>query len=194
VGDNVQLGTNKPWMKGALVGMEQFIRITLAFVLIARLQIIALIIAYFVALMTKNIVAYLLNHKLCFPQRFYFWQSLAAPFLAGLAHYGVLRWIGGLIWRNDQITSILILTIAILPSYPLFAFFYGLFGGWDDATLGEVGRAVELSTFMKPFAWLFWKSTSLGARISPLHNRFPITNRQAALDEALSLTHERVNL
>jgi O-antigen/teichoic acid export membrane protein len=194
VGDNVQLGTNKPWMKGALVGMEQFIRITLAFVLIARLQIIALIIAYFVALMTKNIVAYLLNHKLCFPQRFYFWQSLAAPFLAGLAHYGVLRWIGGLIWRNDQITSILILTIAILPSYPLFAFFYGLFGGWDDATLGEVGRAVELSTFMKPFAWLFWKSTSLGARISPLHNRFPITNRQAALDEAVSLTHERVNL
>ena len=194
VGDNVQLGANKPWMKGALVGMEQFIRITLAFVLIARLQIIALIIAYFVALMTKNIIAYVLNNKLCFPQRFYFWQSLAAPFLAGLAHYAVVRWIGGLIWRGDQITSILVLTIAILPSYPLFAFFYGLFGGWDDATLEEVHRAVDLSTFMKPFAWLFWKSTALGARISPLHNRFPITNRQAALDEAVSLTHERVNL
>jgi O-antigen/teichoic acid export membrane protein len=194
VGDNVQLSANKPWMKGALVGMEQFIRITLAFVLIARLQIIALIIAYFVALMTKNIIAYVLNHKLCFPQRFYFWQSLAAPFLAGLAHYAVVRWIGGLIWRGDQMTSILVLTIAILPSYPLFAFFYGLFGGWDDATLEEVQRAVELSTFMKPFAWLFWKSTSLGARISPLHNRFPITNRQAAKDEAVSLTHERVNL
>jgi O-antigen/teichoic acid export membrane protein len=194
VGDNVQLGANKPWMKGALVGMEQFIRITLAFILIARLQIIALIIAYFVALMTKNIIAYWANHKLCFPQRFYFWQSLAAPLLAGLAHYAVVRWIGGLIWRNDQMTSILILTIAILPSYPVFAFFYGLFGGWDDATLQEVRRAAELSTFMKPFAWLFWKSTSLGARISPLHNRFPITNRQAALDEADSLTQERVNL
>jgi O-antigen/teichoic acid export membrane protein len=194
VGDNVQLGANKPWMKGALVGMEQFIRIVLAFILLARLQINALIIAYFVALMTKNIVAYVLNHKLCFPQRFYFWQSLGAPLMAGLAHYALLRWIGGLIWRGDQVTSILILIIAILPSYPIFAFFYGLFGGWDDATLDEVRRAAELSTFMKPLARLFWKSTALGARISPLHNRFPITNRQAALEEAISLTRERVNL
>jgi O-antigen/teichoic acid export membrane protein len=194
VGDNVQLGANKPWMKGALVGMEQLIRIILAFTLIARLQINALIIAYIVALMTKNIIAYLLNHKLCFPQRFYFWQSFGAPFLAGLVHYALVRWIGGLIWRGDQVTSILILTIAILPSYPIFAFFYGLFGGWDDATLEEVRRAADLTTFMKPFAWLFWKSTALGARISPLHNRFPITIRQAALEEAISLTHERVNL
>ena len=194
VGDNVQLGSNKPWMKGALVGMEQILRVVLALILLARLQIYALIIAYFVALMTKNIVAYLANHKLCFPQRFYFWQSLAAPFLAGLVHYAILRWVGGLIWQGDQISSILVLTIAIIPSYPLFAFFYGLFGGWDDSTLEEVRRAVELSTIMKPFAWLFWRSTAFGARISPLHNRFPITNRQAALDEAISLTGERVSI
>jgi O-antigen/teichoic acid export membrane protein len=194
VGDNVQLGANKPWMKGALVGMEQVMRIILAFALIVRLQIIALILAYFVALMTKNIVAYWLNHKLCFPQRFYFWQSVAAPFLAGIVHYIVLRGLGSLVWRGDQVTSVIILVIAILPSYPLFAFFYGLFGGWDDATLSEVHRAVDLSTFMKPLAWLFWKSTALGAKLSPLHNRFPITNRQAALEEAMSLTHERVNL
>ncbi len=194
VGDNVQLGANTPWMKGALVSMEQVLRIALAFLLIVRLQIMALILAYFVALMAKNIIAYWLNHRLCFPQRFYFWQSVAAPFLAGMAHYAVLRGVGGLIWRGDQVTSVIILVIAILPSYPLFAFFYGLFGGWDDATLGEVRRAVDLSTFMRPLAWLFWKSTALGARLSPLHNRFPITNRQAALEEALSLTTERVNL
>jgi hypothetical protein len=97
-------------------------------------------------------------------------------------------------WQGDQISSILVLTIAIVPSYPLFAFFYGLFGGWDDSTLEEVRRAVELSTIMKPFAWLFWRSTAFGARISPLHNRFPITNRQAALDEAISLTGERVSI
>ena len=194
VGDNVQLGANKPWMKSALVGMEQVIRITLALILIVRLQIIALIIAYFVALMTKNIIAYIANHKLCFPQRFYFWQSLAAPLIAGLAHYAILRWIGSLIWRGDQLSSIMILVIAILPSYPLFAFFYGLAGGWDDATLAEVKRAVDLSTFMKPLAWLFWKSTTLGARLSPLHNHFPITNRPAALQEAHTLTRERVGL
>jgi O-antigen/teichoic acid export membrane protein len=194
VGDNVELGANKPWLKVLMVGMEQIIRIGLAFILLARLQINALIIAYIVGIMTKNIVAYLVNNKLCFHQRFYFWQSLAAPFLAGVVHYAVLRWIGGLIWQGDQVTSIVVLAVAILPSYPLFAFFYGLFGGWDDATLGEVQRAVGISTFMKPFAWLFWKASALGARISPLHNRFPLTNRQAALEEAISLTHERVSL
>jgi hypothetical protein len=190
----VQQGANKPWMKSALIFMEQLIRILLAFILLPSLQINALIIAYIAAIMIKNVVAYIANHKLCFPQRFYFWQSLGAPLLAGLVHFAFLRWIGGLIWTGDQITSVLILTLAILPSYPIFAFIYGLFGGWDDATLEEVHRAIEISTLVKPFAWLFWKSTALGARFSPLHNRFPISNRQAALDEALSLKQERVNL
>jgi O-antigen/teichoic acid export membrane protein len=194
VGDNVQLGANKPWMKSALIGMEQFIRIVLAYILMPHFQINALIIAYIVAIAIKDIVAYIANHKLCFPQRFYFWQSFAAPILAGVAHFVILRWITGLIWDGGQITSVLILTIAILPSYPLYAFLYGLFGGWDDATLEEVHRTVEISSITKPFAWLFWKATALGARISPIHNRFPITNRQAAQEEAESLVQERVNL
>lgn len=194
VGDNVQLGANKPWMKSAFIAMEQSIRIILAYVLMPSLQINALIIAYIVAIMTKNIVAYIANHKLCFPQRFYFWQSLGAPILAGVMHFFVIRWISGLIWQGDQVTSIIILTIAILPSYPLYAFLYGLFGGWDDATLEEVHRAVDISTIMKPFAWLFWKSTGLGARLSPIHGRFPISIRQSAQEEAESLVHERVSL
>ena len=156
-------------------------RIVLAFILITRLQIIALIIAYFVALMTKNVVAYIANHKLCFSTTFLFLAVIGGSVPGWVRSLMLsLRWIGGLIWRGDQITSILIFVIAILPSYPLFAFFYGLFGGWDDATLEEVRRAVELSTFIKPLAWLFWKSTALGARLSPLHNRFPITIRPAS--------------
>ncbi|MBU1877325.1 MAG: hypothetical protein KJ734_00080, partial [Chloroflexi bacterium] len=82
----------------------------------------------------------------------------------------------------------------ILFSYPMYAFFYGLFGGWDDATLAEVRQAARLSSFMRPLAWLFWASTALGARISPLHNRFPIDIRPAAMAEAQSLTAERVQL
>jgi O-antigen/teichoic acid export membrane protein len=194
VGDNVQRGANRPDLMVAMVGLEQIIRVVLALVLLEKLQINALIVAYFVGIMTKNIVAYFINHRLCFPQRFYVWQSLVAPVLAGAAHYGVLRWIGGLIWQQDQVTSIIIFFIAILPSYPIFAFFYGLFGGWDDATLEEVKRAASLSSFMRPLAWLFWAASVLGACISPLHGRFPISNRSDALAEALSLEQERVSL
>ncbi|MCS7282550.1 MAG: hypothetical protein NZ769_04210, partial [Anaerolineae bacterium] len=194
VGDNVQLGANRPYLKSILVAGEQAIRILLALLLLRRYQINALIFAYFVALLTKDIVAYFINDRLCFPQRFYFWQSLGAPLLAGAAHYLVLRWLTGLVWRGDQVTSVLIFFIGILPSYPLFAFFYGFFGGWDDATLAEVRRAVDLTGFVRPLAWLFWGASALGARLSPLHGRFPIGIYAAAMEEARSLTEERVKL
>jgi len=194
VGDNVQLADNKPYLKAVLVAGEQVVRIILAYALLARFQINALIIAYFVGLLSKDIVAYWVNHRVCYPQRFYFWQSLGAPLLATAAHWAVLRWSMGLLWKGDQISSVLIFFIGILPSYPLYMFFYGLFGGWDDDTLGELRHAVDLSSFMKPFAWLFWASTAFGARISPLHGRFPIDIRKAALAEAHSLEQERVRL
>ena len=194
VGDNVQLGANKPYLKSILVAMEQAIRIVLALLLVERFQITGLVIAYFIGLGLKDIVAYMVNHRTCFPQRFYFWQSLAAPLLAGAANYLLIRWVGGLLWKGDQITSILVFFIGILPSYPFFAFFYGLAGGWDNATLGELRRAVDLSGFMRPLAWLFWRATALGAQLSPLHGRFPIDIFQAAMDEAATLTRERVSL
>jgi hypothetical protein len=73
------------------------IRIALVFFLIERFHINALIIAYFIGLLSKDIIAYLINHQVWYPQRFYFWQSLGAPLLAGGSHFLVLRWVTGLI-------------------------------------------------------------------------------------------------
>jgi O-antigen/teichoic acid export membrane protein len=194
VGDGIQLGSNKPYLKSALVFGEQLVRIILAWILVERFQIIALIIAYFVGLLTKDVAAYYVNHKLCYPQKFYSWQSLFAPILAAAAHYALLRWITGFIWQNDQMTSVLIFFIGILPSFPIYMFFYGFFGGWDQATLDELKAAAELTGGLRPLSRSVWASTALGARISPLHGRFPITIRDAALQEAADLTNEKVKL
>ncbi|MEW6566829.1 MAG: hypothetical protein AB1449_01420 [Chloroflexota bacterium] len=194
VGDNVQLGANRPYLKTALVAGEQALRVTLAFLLLARLQVYALVIAYFIGLLTKDIVAYFVNDRVCFRQRFFFWQSLAAPALAGLAHYAFVRWLGGLVWQGDQVTSVLMFLLGILPSFPVFALLYGLFGGWEDEGLDELRRAVGLSGFMRPLAWVFWRASVFGSRLSPLHGRFPISIRAAAMAEASSLTLERVSL
>jgi O-antigen/teichoic acid export membrane protein len=195
VGDGVQLGANRPYLKAALVTGEQIIRVALAWILLERFQINALIAAYFVGLLAKGIAAYFVNHRVCFPQRFYFWQSLAAPLLAGAAHYALVRWVTGFIWQADQITSVLIFFVGIVPSFPVFAFLYGVFGGWDDDTLAELKSAAELSGFVRPLAvWAFWAPSALGARISPLHGRFPIDIRAPALAEARTLTEERVRL
>jgi O-antigen/teichoic acid export membrane protein len=79
VADNVQLGSDKPYLKSILIFGEQLIRVALALILLARFQINALIIAYFVGLFSKGIAAYFINHKFCYPQRFFSWQSLIAP-------------------------------------------------------------------------------------------------------------------
>ncbi len=194
VGDNVQLGANKPYLKSILIFSEQATRIVLAWFLLERFQIYGLIAAYFIGLLAKGFAAYFINHRICYPQRFYFWQSLAAPLLAGAVHYLLLRWLTGLIWQGEQVTSVLIFFIGILPSFPVYMFLYGLFGGWDKATLGELENAVRLTGFARPLAWVIWASTALGARLSPLHGRFPITIRGAAMDEALALTGERIKL
>jgi hypothetical protein len=194
VSDMVQRGANHPWLIMAMTLVEQTIRIGLALILVKRFQINALILAYFAGILTKDILSYFVNNRVCYRQRFYFWQSIGAPLLAGLAHYAFLRWITGLIWKNEQITSIVIFFIALVPSYPIFAFLYAFFGGWDNDTLEELQRAASLAGFMKSLAWLFWAASALGARISPLHGRFPITIRAEALAEAKALQAERVEL
>ena len=194
VSDMVQRGSNHPYLMMLMTLTEQTIRITLAFLLVRRFQINALILAYFVGILTKDILSYFINNRFCYRQRFFFWQSLIAPVLAGLVNYAFLRWVTGLIWQKDQLTSVLIFFIAIVPSFPIFAFLYAFFGGWDDDTLEEVHQAAALASFMKPLAWLFWAASSLGARISPLHGRFPITIRAGALAEAKALQSDRVSL
>jgi O-antigen/teichoic acid export membrane protein len=195
VGDNVQLGANKPYLKSILVFSEQLIRVVLALLLIARFQVTGLIIAYFVGLVSKGIAAYLINHKVCFPQRFYVWQSLVAPLLAGAAHFGILSVLSGFLWKGEQITSVLIFFIGILPSFPLYIFLYGLFGGWDRDTLAEFREAVDLTGRARWLTrWGMYEPTALGARLSPLNNRFPISNRPQAMQEAKALTIEKVKL
>ena len=194
VSDMVQRGSNHPWLIMVMTIIEQTLRIGLALILLQKLQIYALILAYFVGILSKDILSYFVNNRLCYRQRFYFWQSLGAPLLAGLAHYALLRWITGLVWQGEQITSILIFFIALVPSYPIFAFLYAFFGGWDNDTLEELHQAAALAGFMKSLAWLFWAASVLGARISPLHGRFPITIRAEAMSEAKALEMERISL
>jgi len=194
VGDTVQLGSNRPYLKSLLVFGEQVMRVILALLLLARLQVNALIVAYFAGLLTKGVAAYFINHRMCFPQRFYFWSSLAAPLLAGGMHYLILRGLTGLIWRADQLSSVLIFFIGILPSFPVYAFLYALFGGWDAGTLAELREAIPFSGFMHPVTRVFYAASALGCRVSPLHGRFPLTLREAALREASQLTFEKVRL
>lgn len=193
-GSIVMYGTNNTRYVTVLSAVGMVFNFVFAYLVVDRWQIYALIIPGVAWAIISAVAVYYFNSRYCYPQRFFPWQTLVAPTLAGVAHYLVLRWVTGLIWRQDEITSLVILVVALLPAYPLYAFFYGLFGGWDDQTLAEFGQGANLSAFMRPMARLFYRATALGAKFSLLHNKFPITIYQQARQEAQSLTEERVKL
>jgi len=193
--DAIFLGSNKPLLRAALILLEQTIRIGLLLLLLERFQILALLIAYFIAILVRGITAYFVADRYCFPQRFYFWQSLAAPALAAVAQYFFISLIASVLWQKDEVTSIVLLFVALVPCMPVFFFFYALLGGWDDAGLEETVQASLMTGFLRPVIHvIFILPSQWGARISPLHNRFPITMRPQAMEEAQALTESKVRL
>lgn len=195
LGDAIFLGSNRPFLRAVMIFGEQSIRIVLMVLLLERFQIAALIIAYFVAILARGFISYFVANKFCFPQRFYVWQSLAAPVLAAGLHYVFLTLIAKVVWQQDEISSIILFFIGLVPAMPVFFFFYALVGGWDDAGLDEVAQASLMTGFLRSVVRIVFVIPSRwGAKLSPLHNRFPITMRESAMAEAKLLTDERVKL
>jgi hypothetical protein len=115
--------------------------------------------------------------------------------LAGGAHYLFLSLVAKIIWQGDEITSVVLFFIGLIPAMPVFFFFYALAGGWDDAGLEEVTEASQMTGFLRPVVKVIFEIPSRwGAKISPLHNRFPIKMRELAMVEAQALTESRVKL
>ncbi len=193
LGDRLQEAAGRPWLVAATLAGEQLLRIVLMFVLVEPYQLTGLLVAYLIALPLKGLVSWLLNLRLILAPRLYFWQWFAAPALAGLALYAILRFAGGLFWGGDQVTSLILFFLAIVPALPLFCFLHALCGGWDRHSLTELQEAAELSGIARPFARVIYASTALGARLSPLHDRFPIQAEDAER-EAKWLTAEKVPL
>ncbi len=187
-------GSGKTSLFTLILLIDTLLSVGLSFLLVDRFQATALLAVPFVTTPIRILLSYWLIDRYCFPQRVYPWQTIVAPLLAGGGHYLVLRLLTGLIWRQDELSSILILVVALIPSYPLYAFLYGLAGGWDADSLAVFDRGTRLTSFMRPFTRLYYQATALGARLSPLHGRFPLSNHAAAMAEAESLTAERVSL
>ncbi len=193
-GDRLQQAAGRPELQAMMIAGEQILRISLMFMLIGRYQLWGLMIAYLIALPTKSVVAWLLNWKLILRPKIYLWQSFVAPLSAGAVNYLVIRLVSGLIWRGDMATSLIIFLLALLPSLPFYSFLSGLFGGWDDQGMQELKRAADMSSLAKPITYLVYRGTALGARLSPLHGRFPITIYSEAMAEARGLMAEKVQL
>ncbi len=195
--DRFQEGSGRPDLQMWLIIGEQALRILLMLLFVPRLQLMGLVLAYVIALPTKDVVAWLINGRLILPFRVPWWQTVVAPLLAGLLNYALLRSLGAFVegaMGLNPVSGTLLFIVALLPSLPVYCFFNALLGGWDDDGLRELRRAARLSSLGKPLAWTLYYASAVGARLSPLHGRFPLDFYAEAQAEAASLTAERVSL
>jgi hypothetical protein len=155
-----------------------------------------IIIGYCIGLVCKDLAAWIVIRRVITKPKLYVWQSYVGPALAAVVNYVLLEMIAQYIWDGDIITSALLFFLGTIPSLYLFAFVSGITGTWDSHTLTEFKRAAEMVR-IRGLGWLarrFYGSVALGARISPLHNRFPIDIYEEAMIEAEELTREKKKL
>ncbi len=192
--DGILVGIGKPELHLVSMLIEQGTRIVLMFLLASRLQAWAMVVAYLIALPLKAIVDVFFVRRHLGRIVVCWWQTLVAPLASATVICILLRFWGSLYWTPDPLKSSILLFVGLVGALPLHFFLVGAFGGWDDRALAEFRRAVPISSVARPMARLFLKCTELGVKISPLHNRFPVTTFEEAMIEADEVRRSKVSL
>ncbi|MHA1204538.1 MAG: lipopolysaccharide biosynthesis protein [Candidatus Heimdallarchaeaceae archaeon] len=206
IGDWMFAGSDRPGWAAISWVIEQVIRTGLLVAFIPAYKfftihfnspMVGVLFAYIPALIIKNAFMWWGIRRddfFKFRWKDLWYQGVVTPLLSALALFSVLELLFTVIWKGEIITSVVILLIGIIPGLYLFAFFMGLFGGFDDNTLAEFKRSTDMVKGVGFMARPLYKLTEWGTKISPLHNRFPISIYNEAIKEAEELTKEKAKL
>ena len=157
----------------------------------------------------KMVMMWVYIHKKCFKVKFYLYQMLICPAIAGSP---ILLF--GILWKpfvfDPMVTffsnfglgeynvippaAITILIAIVFLPLCVFMPLTGLLGGWDTYGLMTLRKAVNLAGPSKPFANLLYKSVLFGAKHSKLHNRFRIPWEQSMQEIKDLMIMKRDNL
>ncbi|MBD3194255.1 MAG: oligosaccharide flippase family protein [Candidatus Lokiarchaeota archaeon] len=199
--DAVFQGTGKTGYAAAVWILEQAIRAIIMWLLVSIFNdMIWVIIAYWPAVFTKDVVAWIIVKYKVSDFKLYPFKTFITPFIAALINFFLLGFFGNFVFNLDLgdkiINTALVFLLGIFIFIFLYAFIEGLLGGYDDNTLEEFEKASQMVTIplIGNFARGIYKSARLGARISPLHNKFPVDIYEDGMKEAFELTLEKRRL
>ncbi|MEJ2248726.1 MAG: oligosaccharide flippase family protein, partial [Candidatus Lokiarchaeota archaeon] len=193
--DAVFQGTGKTGYAALVWILEQSIRALLMFLLVILTKDMAfVIIAYMPAVLTKDIIAWIIVRYKIIKYKIYWYKTFITPLLSALVNFIVLFFLGNFLWSIEMgdkiINTAIIFLIGIFLFMYFFAFLDGLFGGYDNNTLKEFEKATDMVKvpFIGFFPRALYKVAALGAKISPLHNKLPIDIYEKGMAEAFELT------
>ncbi len=203
LGDWMFAGSDRPgWAAGSWI-IEQSIRGLLLLLFIPQYlfftsifnsPLVAVMFAYIPALIIKDIYMWFgirRSEYFQFKWKDLFYQGIIAPIATGISVLIITEIMCSIIWQGDIVTSVIILLLGTFPMIFIASFLFGLLGGFDTNTLAEFKKAAQMAKGVGVLARLMYWAAEKGANISPLHNKFPISIYQEAMDEAQSLTEEK---
>ena len=185
---------NKPIYATISWIIEQGLRAVLMIIFLNNFHIMeAVLWAYIISLTVKDIFVIITLRIKVHKWDWNPWPSYIAPFLSAGMVYLVFKLFELIIvdvigLGQGLISAIFLLILVLFAGEFLHSFFYALFGGYDVNTLDELARSSNMVTGVGFFARFYYKCAAIGARISPLHDKFPITVYEAAQIEAAELT------
>jgi O-antigen/teichoic acid export membrane protein len=186
--DALLLASERPGLSSVIIILEQILTIGGGVFLASRWGILGFLSAYAISFLVRMLVSWIIMQRLIIHVHIYIWQTLVSPLISGMLIYYLLH---AILLQIMPLWHTGFAFVAILIGLWIYAFLTALFGGWDDANIREFGRAVKLSGIGKPYAWGMWQCIRLGARISPLHGRFPVLIAGIAEEQAIAITYTR---
>ncbi len=185
--DMLQKGAGRPGLFSVVLAIEQVARIGLFWVLIPRYQFTGFYLALLITIALKVIGGWILNHLLIIKLRIFAWQMFAAPLIAGVANFALLRGVGSLLGLSSRWEVVLLFFAGGLVSFFSCFFVCGLAGGFDRAMAEELNQASRMTGPLRPLTRAFYHVARAGWSLSPLHDRFPVTIEKKAMEEAREL-------
>ena len=186
--DRMLEAAGKPWLMAMGSLVEQAVRIGGSLLLIPLWGTPGMLAAWGAGLLLRAMLTRIFASHALVRVRIYVWQTLIAPAVGAMILYQLLHLTLASWSPATWATAGLVSTGAILVSLLFYAFLTALIGGWDDGALADLRLATRLSSIGWPFAWPLLQAVRLGARVSPLHSRFPIGLYDWAQQEANALT------
>jgi O-antigen/teichoic acid export membrane protein len=185
---------NKPIYASVSWIIEQGLRAILMLIFLITFRVMeAVLWAYIISLIVKDIFVIITLRIKVNKWDWNVWPTYIAPILSAgliflLFKVFELFLVDGLGLGQGLISAMLLLILVLFVGEFFHSFFYGIFGGYDDNTLEELHRSANMVTGVGFFARFYYRCAAIGCKISPLHNKFPITVYEAAKLEADELT------
>ena len=188
------LGAGFPRLFTYIAVGEHTLRVALMFLFVPTHGVRGVLYAYILSSILKSIVGWFVLSRYVIRPHISWWQSVVVPLLIAAVVYALAITITDAFWTGTMTRFMVVGATLTVIGVPLFYFLLGVLGGFDDETLAEFRDALGHTRLTQIMGQLFYRPTVWGARLSPLHGRFPLRNWDAAQEEAASLTAEKVAL